>query len=57
MYNSDEFEDLAIWIRQFIDREVQNMTPSSQEDLENIFFTSSKYEYRFWDSAYNLETW
>ena len=57
MYNSDEFENLAIWIRQFIDREVQNMTPSSQEHLENIFFTSSKYEYRFWDSAYNLETW
>ena len=57
MYNSDEFEDLAIWIRQFIDREVQHMTPSSQEHLENIFFTSSKYEYRFWDSAYNLETW
>ncbi|MDC0035408.1 thiaminase II [Chloroflexi bacterium] len=57
MYKTDEFEDLALWIRGFIDREAENMTSSQKERLEDIFFTSTKYEYRFWDSAYNLEGW
>ncbi|MFL2760741.1 MAG: thiaminase II [Dehalococcoidia bacterium] len=57
MYNSDEFEYLALWIRRFIDREAENMTSSGKQTLEDIFFTSTRYEYRFWDSAYNLENW
>ena len=57
MYNSNEFAELAIWIRGFIDREAENMTDSARGDLEAIFFKSTHYEYRFWDSAYNMETW
>jgi len=57
MYNSNEFAELAIWIRGFIDREAENMTDSARGDLEAIFFRSTHYEYRFWDSAYNMETW
>ena len=57
MYNSDEFEQLALWIRHFIDREVKTMTKANQETLKDIFFTSTRYEYNFWNSAYILETW
>ena len=57
MYNSDEFEELALWIRKFIDREAKTMTIANQETLKDIFFTSTRYEYNFWNSAYALETW
>jgi thiaminase len=57
MYNSDEFEQLALWIRNFIDREAKTMTSVNQETLRDIFFTSTQYEYNFWNSAYTLETW
>jgi thiaminase len=57
MYNSEEFEELALWIRNFIDREAKIMTPANQGTLKDIFFTSTRYEYNFWNSAYILETW
>ena len=57
MYNSDEFEQLALWIRNFIDREAKTMTSANRETLRDIFFTSTQNEYNFWNSAYTLETW
>ncbi len=52
MYNSEEFAELAQWIRDFIDRETLNMNKDSLTALRDIFIKSSQYEYSFWDAAY-----
>jgi len=55
MYNSEEFAELAQWIRNFIDRETLNMNKDSLNALRGIFIKSSHYEYSFWDAAYRME--
>jgi thiaminase/transcriptional activator TenA len=55
MYNSEEFAELAQWIRDFIDREILNMSKDSLSDLRDIFIQSSHHEYSFWDAAYRME--
>jgi thiaminase/transcriptional activator TenA len=55
MYNSEEFAELAQWIRNFIDREALNMNKDSLNALRDIFIKSSNYEYQFWDAAYHRE--
>ena len=55
MYNSEEFAELAQWLRDFIDRETSDMSEKSLNDLRDIFIKSSQHEYSFWDSAYRME--
>ena len=55
MYNSEEFAELAQWLRDFIDRETSDMNEKSLNDLRDIFIKSSQHEYSFWDSAYRME--
>ena len=57
MYNSHEFEELADWLRSFIDREARAAGSAALARAEEIFVTSSRYEYMFWDAAYRLEGW
>ena len=57
MYNSRELEELADWLRSFIDREVRATGSAALARMEEIFVTSSRYEYMFWDAAYRLEGW
>ena len=57
MYSSPEFEALADWLRSFIDREANSTSEEGRLRMKQIFLNSSRYEYMFWDSAYNLEAW
>ena len=57
MYSSQEFADLALWIRNYIDRESMSCNDSDKRSLEYIFRLSSEYEYHFWDAAYQMESW
>ena len=57
MYNSDEFADLAFWLRKFIDRESEGLPITDLNRLKDIFIRSSQYEYAFWDAAYRMERW
>ena len=57
MYNSEEFADLATWIREYIDIEAKQMNSVSLQKLQSIFLISSIYEGRFWESAYIMEEW
>ena len=57
MYSSDEFAELTTWLRNYIDECVTTLPKSRLTKLESIFLTSSVYEGKFWESAYNLETW
>ena len=57
MYNSEEFAELATWIREYIDRAAETMSPPSLQKLQSIFLISSIYEGKFWESAYIMEDW
>ena len=57
MYSSEEFANLAEWLREYIDREALLLTGPQKRELELIFLISSEYEYQFWDSSYEMRTW
>jgi thiaminase/transcriptional activator TenA len=54
MYASPEFAALAEWLRELLDSLEGTV---SERRLQEIFSTSARYEYLFWDMAYRLEEW
>ncbi len=56
-YNSPEFEALAAWLREFIDRCATGAAQAELDAMERAFMLSSQYEYMFWDAAWNMEKW
>ena len=57
MYASDEFAELAGWCRGLLDRVADGLPESELARVEEAFVTSSRYEYLFWEMAWNLEEW
>ena len=57
MYNSQEFAELADWLRSFIDRVALESGEQELKRMEEAFLVSSQYEYMFWDAAYQMEEW
>ena len=57
MYSSQEFAELADWLRSFIDRMASECGAHELARMEKTFLVSSQYEYMFWDAAYKMETW
>jgi thiaminase/transcriptional activator TenA len=57
MYNSPEFEELAAWLRSFVDRIAKDAGEEELARMKRAFMISSQYEYMFWDAAYRLEAW
>ena len=43
--------------RSFVDREAQSAGRRELEAMREAFLTSSRYEYMFWEMAYNMEQW
>jgi thiaminase/transcriptional activator TenA len=56
-YANVEFEAVGIWMRGVIDDEAARLHDSGRERLRDIFRTSSRYEYMFWDMAWTRESW
>ena len=56
-YNSQEFADIADWLRGFVDRHAETAGTSEMEAMERAFRISSQYEYMFWDAAWRMEEW
>jgi thiaminase/transcriptional activator TenA len=54
MYASSEFAALAAWLRELLDT---LGSTADEERLTEIFCTSARYEYLFWEMAYRLEAW
>ena len=54
MYASAEFAALADWLREVLDSFDGTVNDAQ---LQEIFSTSARYEYLFWDMAYRLEEW
>ena len=57
MYASDEFAELAAWCRDLLDRTTDGLPERELSRVEEAFVTSSRYEYLFWEMAWNQEEW
>ena len=49
-------ESVAAW-RGFVDRMALEASPAELDTMRDVFITSSRYEYMFWDAAYRREEW
>ncbi|MCY4581966.1 MAG: thiaminase II [Chloroflexi bacterium] len=57
MYASSEFAELAAWCRGLLDSIADGLPGSALARIEETFVTSSRYEYLFWEMAWNEEAW
>ncbi|MCE2462532.1 MAG: thiaminase II [Dehalococcoidia bacterium] len=57
MYISPEYKSLADWARSLVNRLAEQSSPAEVARMQETYLTSCKYEYLFWDMAYNMETW
>ncbi|MFQ6026555.1 MAG: thiaminase II [Dehalococcoidia bacterium] len=57
MYTATEFAELAQTIRNLADRIGGAAGPPEVAAMGEAYLTSLRYEYLFWDMAYNLEGW
>ncbi len=55
MYTSQEFTELAEQLKQVVDTVSEGLGTKGLAQMEKIFLTSARYEYLFWDAAWNLE--
>jgi len=56
-YASPEFADVGAWMRALVNRDAARLPEAGRQALEEIFVTSSRYEYMFWEMALKMEQW
>ena len=56
-YSSDEFTELTEWCKELMDDVAASSTAEDRERYRELFLTSARYEYEFWDVAWRLEGW
>ncbi|RMA94214.1 thiaminase II [Priestia megaterium] len=57
MYSSEEFGELATWCINLFDSLTEDKSEAELEKLEDIFLNTTRFEYMFWDMAYNEAMW
>ncbi|MBE2975678.1 thiaminase II [Priestia megaterium] len=57
MYSSEEFGELATWCINLFDSLTEDKSEAELEKLEEIFLNTTRFEYMFWDMAYNEVMW
>lgn len=57
MYSSEEFGELAQWCIHLLDDLAAGKQESELARLEEIFLNTTRFEYMFWEMAYNEEMW
>jgi thiaminase/transcriptional activator TenA len=57
MYSSREFAELAQWCRELLDELAAGLPERDLQRLEDVFLTSSRYEWLFWEMAWKNEQW
>ena len=57
MYSSPEFAELAQWCRDLFDRVAAGLPERDLQKLQAAFLTSSRYEWQFWEAAWEMERW
>ena len=56
-YASEEFCGLGEWLRGYLDAMAKSPSVDQRRRLEQVFLTSSRHEYLFWQMGYNKEQW
>ncbi len=56
-YASEEFADAADWLRVELNRTAAGATPEKKRRLTDLFITSSRYEWQFWEMCWTGEAW
>jgi len=56
-YRSKEYIELVDWYRSLTDRYAGESGSSVRERMRTHFMLSSRYEYMFWDMAYEKQEW
>lgn len=54
-YTSKSYKETVDWNIRLLDEITKDSSKEEIEKLKDIFITTSKYEYMFWDMAYNEE--
>lgn len=57
MYASAEFGELAKWLKDLMNELAEGKREEELKWLEDIFVTTSKYEYMFWEMSERKEMW
>jgi len=56
-YSGEEFTELTTWCKELVDEVAAAATAADRERYRELFRTSARYEYRFWDAAWRQEGW
>jgi thiaminase/transcriptional activator TenA len=56
-YAGAEFTELAEWCKDLMDEVAASSTEADRARYRDLFVTSGRYEYRFWDAAWRQEGW
>jgi len=57
MYAGEEFTELTDWCKRLLDEVAADANVGERERYRELFVTSGRYEYRFWDAAWQQEEW
>jgi thiaminase/transcriptional activator TenA len=57
LYASPEFAEVARWMRERVDAWAKRASATEKVRLEQAFLISSRYEWMFWEMAWNEESW
>jgi len=57
LYSAEEFTAFVGWLREFLDDLTSGAGEREMERLEEHFLTATRYEFLFWEMAYNLQDW
>jgi thiaminase/transcriptional activator TenA len=57
MYSSKEFTAFVVWLREFLDDLTRGSDEREMMRLSGHFLTATRYEFLFWEMAYNMQDW
>ncbi len=57
LYASPEFAEVQRWMRKKVDEWAKTADKGQQRRMEEAFLISSRYEWMFWEMAWNEEEW
>jgi thiaminase (transcriptional activator TenA) len=57
MYASPEMQAIVAWACGLLDRLGADTGDAERERIAEVYLTSSRYEYMFWEMAYRMEQW
>jgi thiaminase/transcriptional activator TenA len=57
LYASPEFAEVGRWMRKKVDAWVKTASEAEKARMEEAFIVSSRYEWMFWEMAWNEEAW